>query len=73
MALPTLAQCDAKIVELQAAFEEACLLPTRGNVGNSSVDLTGTPDRIKSLLDEWVEKRAAVINGGVALRTRRDC
>lgn len=71
--VPTVAECDAKITELRALYEEACTLPVRGNIGKSSVDLTGTPERIKGLIDEWLEKREASLNGGVALRMRRGC
>lgn len=69
----TIAQCDEKIAELEAALDELATLPTRGHTGKTAVDLSGADGRIQDRLDTWKMRRAALLNGGEAPRLRRSC
>lgn len=69
----TVAQCDSKIAELEAALDELALLPMKGTTGKTTIDLTNKRADIEARLDTWTLRRAALANGGVALRTRREC
>lgn len=73
MASYTVEQCDAKLTELQAALDELALLPTRGSTGKTSLDLSGASERVKDQIETWQLRRDALLNGGIALRTRREC
>lgn len=73
MATYTVAQCDAQIVALEAALDEIVLLPVKGTTGKTSLDLSGKRAEIEDRIETWQQRRAALLNGGVALRPQRGC
>lgn len=69
----TVEQCDAKLAELEEALDELALLPDEGSTGKTQLKLDGATARIKDRIETWQLRRAAALNGGRALRTRRTC
>ena len=55
-------------------FEEAfAAFWRKPSEGQTSLDLSGASERVKDQIDTWQLRRDALLNGGVALRTRREC
>lgn len=74
MATWTLEQIDAKIAELEAAADEAAILPDAGTVGATSFSGNrGTLQSIERRLATWRRRRRLLANGGVAQPPRRGC
>lgn len=73
MATWTVQQCDDAIAELEAALDELVLLPVRGSTGKTSRDLSGKSAEIQDRIETWQSRRAALLNGGVAVRPQRGC
>lgn len=70
----TVAQIDAKLAELEEARDELILLPTEGTIGRTSVKLGDKKlDQIEGRISDLRLERAALLNGGRALRPRRGC
>lgn len=70
---PTVAECDAKITELEAERESLRRVPTRGSVGRTSIDLGSKRQEVEEELELWRERRLAAFNGGRAVARSRVC
>lgn len=73
MATYTLEECESKIAEFEAALDELASLPTRGQTGKTTIDLTGASERVRDQLEMWKTRRDALSNGGYLPPLRRDC
>lgn len=74
MVAKSLAEYDARIAELEALIAEAVSLPEEGSVGGVSYKQGSSRlKHLRSELDRVRRERARLLNGGVALATRRGC
>lgn len=71
--MPTVEQCDEKIAAFQAALDELALLPTRGQTGRTMLDLSDNEAKLLERIEHWQGVKAALLNGGVAVRKTRCC
>lgn len=69
----TVERCDAEIAALEAKLDELISLPTSGSTGKTSLNFAGKTQEIRERLEEWQDRRRALLNGGYAPRLRRSC
>lgn len=69
----TVEQCDQEIAALEAALDKMILLPTSGSTGKTSLNFAGKTKEIRERIEEWQDRRRAILNGGYAPRLRRTC
>jgi len=70
---PTIESVEARILALEDARDTMLLLPVKGKVGNTDIDLTG---RLADIERELARKKMVLqglYNGGVVPTTRRCC
>lgn len=69
----TVERCDAEIAALEAKLDELISLPTSGSTGKTSLNFAGKTQEIRERIEEWQDRRRALLNGGYAPRLRRSC
>lgn len=68
----TVAECEAKIVELETELDDLAVLPTGGTIGKDRVHgLDRTQKAIQRRIDVWTRRLLAARNGGAYCPVKR--